>query len=104
MIELQKFINELAEWSDETFGADRPAIAPIRHLQKEAQELLEDPEDDMEYIDCFMLLMDALRKNGGDATGLLNLANRKLQICRERTWEHTGDGVFERKGKKLESK
>ena len=89
--------NELRDkavtFSDGTFGKGRQAKAPIHHLVEEVQELLdalkneEDPE--MEFADCFLLLIDAFRMHYGndvDMQKLIDAASKKLDICFQRKW------------------
>jgi hypothetical protein len=83
---IQQLQNEIAIWSDSTFGADRPAYIPLHHLSKEIQELIASPRDNMEYADCLILLLDAYRMTGGNADGLIETCFEKLEINRKREW------------------
>jgi len=73
------------KWSDKTFGK-RTTLGPLKHLEKEVQELLESPNDVMEYADCFMLLIDAARIAGISVDKLLNAVDEKFKINRNRKW------------------
>jgi len=79
--------------SDRIFGAKNPTTAPVRKLKEEVEELLEcldngqDPE--VEFADCFLLLIDAYRKyygNDVDMTKLIQASDAKLDVVKERTW------------------
>jgi len=83
---IQKLQNEIAEWSDATFGEGRQATRPLRHLAKEVQEAIAHPEDHEEYADCLILLLDAYRMTGGGADQLLETAFEKLEINKKREW------------------
>ncbi len=83
---IQQLQNEIANWSDATFGAKRPATRPLNHLAKEIRELIEAPEDRMEYADCLILLLDAYRMAGGSADDLIEACYQKLEINKEREW------------------
>ncbi len=83
---IQQLQDEIASWSDATFGADRPPRIPLHHLAKEVQELIETPNDRMEYADCLILLLDAYRMAGGSADDLILACQEKLEINREREW------------------
>lgn len=83
---IQQLQNEIANWSDATFGSNRPAATPLNHLAKEMLELIEAPEDRMEYADCLLLLLDAYRMAGGSADDLIEACYQKLEINKEREW------------------
>lgn len=83
---IQQLQDEVATWSDNTFGADRPANVPLHHLAKEIQELIASPNDCMEYADCLILLLDAYRMTGGRADDLIETCYQKLEINRKRKW------------------
>ena len=83
---IQQLQNEIATWSDNTFGANRPAEIPLYHLAKEIRELIASPDDSMEYADCMLLLLDAYRMAGGTADELVELCYKKLEINRKREW------------------
>jgi hypothetical protein len=83
---IQQLQDEVANWSDNTFGADRPAKIPLHHLAKEIDELIASPNDSMEYADCLILLLDAYRMAGGTADELVELCYKKLEINRRRKW------------------
>lgn len=88
--------NELAEWSDQQFGYNRSPIRPIKHLQREVEELLQSPDDPMEYADCLLLIIDAFRMAGGNADELIKYGFQKLEINRQRQWgTPDADGVTE---------
>ena len=83
---IQQLQDEIANWSDSTFGEGRPSSRPLNHLAKEVQELIETPEDQMEYADCLILLLDAYRMAGGGADDLIEACYRKLEINKKRKW------------------
>ena len=64
----QRFWDALAEWSQATFGTDaeRGAIGPLKHLEKEAREAQE-ALDPIEIADCLLLVFDAARRSGPHA-------------------------------------
>lgn len=79
---------EQAEWSQRTFGTDqeRGPLGALMHLEKEAREAQESPDDPTEYADCLLLIIDAARRANIDAVQLLHHAYDKLQICKQRKW------------------
>ena len=84
--EIQKLQDDLAQWSDQQFGHNRPPTRPINHLKREIDELSEAPNDPMEYADCLLLLIDAFRMAGGNADELVEFGFKKLAINRQRKW------------------
>ncbi len=83
---IQKLQNEIAEWSDATFGSDRPPTRPLHHLAKEIQEVIAKPDDQVEYADCLILLLDAYRMAGGNTDELIETAFHKLMVNKQRDW------------------
>lgn len=86
MSELQKIMNEIASWSDSVFGEGRPPTAPLHHLKKEVREAIENPDDDSEYADMLMLILDAYRMKGGTANELIKYTYNKLEENKQRKW------------------
>lgn len=87
-----------AEWSQETFGADtdRDWTGPLAHMKKEISEVEEQPFDREEWADLLLLLLDAARRAGFNATGLVMAAEYKLSINKNRTWSApNADGSVE---------
>ena len=83
-----EFCRQQAEWSQATFGSDneRGPRGPLLHLAKEVQETLDNPSDEMEYVDCLFLIVDASRRQGISPEKLIELAFRKLEINKARAW------------------
>lgn len=102
MEELQKFVDEHRAWAKKTFG-DTPPAAPVKHLQKEVKELLEeiergnsDYDKTMEFADCMILLLHAADKNGIDVKELFKAMKHKFAINQTRRWPApNADGVSE---------
>jgi hypothetical protein len=97
--DLEKF-NEFCktrnQFSVTTFGSreERSCVYPLRHLAKEVQELLANPDDEMEWADCWLLFMDAAFRKGYSVDDLVNFGLQKLEINRNRTWEKQSNGVY----------
>lgn len=83
-----KLCAEQAEWSQRTFGSDqeRGPLGALRHLELEAREAQENPDDPSEFADCLLLIIDAARRAGIGAEELLQHAHEKLEICKQRKW------------------
>lgn len=90
---LEQFWNEHAEWSEATFGktSERGALGPVRHLQKEVQELLDKLEQTGEFdleeaADCVFLLFDSVRRAGYTLPELTEKCFWKLDKNKTRIW------------------
>ena len=86
MSEIQRLQDEIGEWADETFGPKSSPRPALLHLQKEVQEVLDNPDDKVEYADCLMILLDAYRNAGGTADELVAIAFNKLEVNKQREW------------------
>lgn len=118
MKELQDLMNDISEWSDATFGDRQTSRAAAYHLRKEVQELIdalvehryhEERQNlaiikeenltgnaNMEYADCFTLLLDSASHFGLTADDLIKLSRRKLEINKKRKWGNPDEnGVVE---------
>jgi hypothetical protein len=82
-----------SDWSQATFGTDqeRGPLGALRHLEKEARETQAAPGDIEEYADCFLLILDAARRAGISPLQLIEAAQRKMLINRQRTWPRPVD-------------
>ena len=89
MSRVHEFWDAQAEWSRATFGSDqeRGPIGPLRHLEKEAREAQQSPDDLTEKADCLFLIFDATRRSGKTLDELLDAAFAKLAINKERAWQ-----------------
>lgn len=95
---LERFWKEQGDWSQKTFGLDseRGPIGSLKHLQKEVEEVLQDLDDKMEYIDCFFLIVDAIRRRGISIQEFEQLLFQKLEINKARKWgAKSSDGPVE---------
>jgi len=87
MEKLDELKNAIAEFSDTSFGKERPFTAPLHHLKKEVDEAIESGELE-EFADMQLLLIDAFRKRFPDSSTamLLDSCMQKVKICKERKW------------------
>lgn len=85
---LHKIVCEQSEWSQATFGTDqeRGPMGALLHLEQEAREAQECPDDVTEYADCLLLIIDASRRAGIEPLDLLRHTYDKLQVCKQRKW------------------
>jgi hypothetical protein len=89
--DLEMLISDQAKWSQETFGTDseRGPIGALKHLEKEAKEAYESYgslEYHEELADCFILLLDAIRRSGLSFRGLVRIAITKMIKNKARAW------------------
>lgn len=84
------------KWASEAFGDDFGPEPVLFHLREESKELLDSPYDESEYADVLLLLMDAWHRSGRTMDELLDACEKKLEICKTRTWKECPDnpGVF----------
>jgi len=104
---LESIKNQIAEFSDKTFGSERPFTAPLHHLHKEVDEAIESGEIE-EFVDMLLLLLDAYRKRFPDFTTetLLKCCQEKIPNLYNRKYGKPDEnGVVEhiRENKKPES-
>ena len=98
MERFERLADEHSKWSQETFGSDavRDWTGPLAHLGKELREIEDQPFDREEWADALLLLLDASRRAGFNATGLLLAAEYKLSININRVWQEPNtDGSVE---------
>ena len=96
---------EIKKFSDGTFGPRSDPRGPLNHLKEEVIELIESIDKDNEeeeWADCLLLLLDAFRiRYGNDVSfnKLLYFALNKLEIVKKREWNKEPDenGIFRRK-------
>jgi len=85
--------NDIGEFTDKTFGKSTTA-SKMAHLKQEADEVVADPQDILEWADCMILLFDAARREGFSTDELYHGMQKKLGINKKRKWGQAGtDGV-----------
>lgn len=93
-------ITDQAKWSQETFGSDdeRGPTGALRHLAKEAAEAESAVGGDQaklleELADCFLLLLDAMRRSKFKLWDLLRASHAKMAVNKSRRWPKPVDAV-----------
>jgi len=99
--------DEIRDFSEEKFGPRTNASGPLHHLKEEVDELIEalgkgGIEEEEEWADCLLLLLDAFRIRYGNDTSynkLLHFALNKLEVIKKRDWdvEPDANGVYKSK-------
>lgn len=104
MQEVQAFMTDTHEWAENTFGKGRSPVPTLHHLSIEVDELIEaltaeNPEAyniEMEFADCFILILNAASLYGMTFQDLMNAAIYKMAINKKRVWgKPDGNGVVE---------
>lgn len=82
------FWERAGQWSNNTFGPPfrRGPHGPLDHLKKEIEEVLKDPTDIDEYVDCFFLIIDAARRAGKQPVEFMDACWDKLGKNQTRKW------------------
>jgi hypothetical protein len=96
LVKFNDFCKDRREFSYKTFGnpSERDCVHPLVHLKEEVQELIDNPNDEMEWADCWLLLLDAAERKGYSVDDLVGFGLRKLEINKKRTWSKSSNGVF----------
>ena len=95
---MRKFWHALCAWSEKQFGLsdERGPIGPLKHLQREIEELLQCPDDPEEYADAVFLIFDAAWRAGVTYPELMETLWYKLGKNKRRNWPPTSaTGVVE---------
>ncbi len=93
MKEMQKLCNDITDWQDKQFPT-ATVESKLKHLKSEINELLDNPNDDMEYADCFMLLIGAADKARISLDALVFAVRKKLEINKKRKWGKSNKDGF----------
>lgn len=90
---ITSLIERQSKWSQATFGsdADRSPVGPLLHLAEEAKEAAEAPTDITEYADCFLLVLESIRRGGFTIMDLMTAAEEKQAVNMARKWEKPAD-------------
>lgn len=86
----QQMQDDIGVFTDKTFGDSTPQ-SKAHHLAEEAMEAASDPSDILEWADCTILLLDAVRKAGFTTEDLYAAMQRKMEINKSRKWGEKDD-------------
>jgi hypothetical protein len=90
-LEIENFIREYGEFSDDAFGVGKRTLGIIEHLKKEIEELGKDPLDPLEWIDIIFLGMDGLRRLGYTPREIVEFMDAKFTVNKSRKWSSNKD-------------
>jgi len=88
---LKTLLEDQILWSMKTFGPAYRTEGILRHIEKELQEIRENPDDLSEYIDVIILALDAYWRRGGMPDELEDAIAKKQEINRGRTYHLTAE-------------
>ena len=81
----------LCDISLRKFGSEQKTEGTLTHLEKEIQEVREDPDNLIEWADCIILAIDGALRRGHEPKELLNAIWAKLQIIDNRMYPDARD-------------
>lgn len=104
MQRIEKLQNNIAEWSNQTFGSNDRTVGILNHLKEEVDEAIdakhqfEENPDGLtqqkmasEFADCLILLLDAAHKSDLNTDLLIQAAEHKMYINRNREWQSANE-------------
>ena len=74
-----------------------PKSNSIHHmvkLKEEINEVIENPTDIVEYVDCFICLISAVHNSDISLSDIVEKINEKLEINKKRKWKLMEDGTY----------
>ena len=84
--DLQVILTDQTEFSLKTFGPGNNTAGIIDHIEKELNEIKENPADIMEWIDVAILAFDGAFRNGYTPKEIVDAYRCKLEINKNRKW------------------
>jgi hypothetical protein len=86
-------------WSQRTFGPGRRTNGLVIHIQKELDEVLEDPTDLNEWVDVMVLAVDGAWRAGHAPQDIIDAYLAKMEVNYRRSWpawqQHSEDEPIE---------
>ena len=86
MKELVDWLNKKMEWSYKTFGTSERHIGVLKHIEKEIQEVYENPSDVTEWIDIIILAFDGACRMGFTPQQVVDAMISKQKQNLKRSW------------------
>lgn len=84
---LIQWIEKHREWSKETFGEGPHTEGLCRHIEKELDEIRENPKEIMEWIDVIILALDGAWRAGHTPQEIVAALENKRRINEARKWQ-----------------
>lgn len=80
------YVARQREWSFDIFGPGARLGGLTKHIAKELQEILERPNEVMEWVDVVILALDGAWRAGYTPKQIQDAMERKQQINFKRRW------------------
>ena len=71
------------------------SVGHILKLKEEADEVINEPTDIIEYADCFLCLFAAAYKAGFSYEDITKACEDKFKILKDRKWEISNSGLYQ---------
>ena len=85
-MDLVKHLERQQEWSLKTFGTGPRSLGIIEHIREELDELLEDTEELLEWVDIIILAADGAMREGYSPQQVADTILMKQDINEKRDW------------------
>lgn len=86
MKELVDWLQAKMEWSYKTFGISERHIGVLKHIEKEIEEVRQNPKDVTEWIDIILLAFDGACRMGFTPSQVVNALIAKQEKNVHRSW------------------
>lgn len=86
MLEFMDYLDDQIEWSRKTFGNKKRTIGITKHIRKELDEILNDPDGLEEWIDVVILALDGAWRAGYSPLDIVRQLEIKQEINFNRKW------------------
>jgi len=84
---LEEWLVQQESWSRRTFGSGRRTNGICKHIEMELTEILDSPDDLMEWIDIIILALDGAWRTGHTSDEICTALQDKQRININRTWD-----------------
>lgn len=88
---LREYIQRHIEWSRETFGEGGQANKICNHIERELDEIRDNPSDLYEWVDVIILAIDGAWRAGYSPVQIINGLIHKQALNFDRKW-NLGEG------------
>lgn len=78
------FIDRYALWSQQAIGPGERTEGLLKHIEKEVQEIRENPDDLEEWIDVINLAIDGATRRGFSGNDIINMLLKKFMKLQDR--------------------
>lgn len=88
---IEDFLERQIKWSKEAFGETKRTEGILKHINKEVDEVRENPEDLIEWIDIVILALDGYWRHGGTPEMLMKDLENKFSVNVKRIYPKVSD-------------